>query len=455
MGKDGSFELLKSGYAHLAQAFAKIFISVVELDLRTGNAITLKSPDSEVVLKTMPWSALLERYAQRRASAQDRHVITEEFSFEQLSNLIKSGQTSKSIEVRCGAYSDGFEWMELSAMLISEDAQTLLITTRNINEQRILKSIVEQFIYKNCDYFLLLDTRNNSFTRFMGSTNGTNLPPAVCNDYTAMLKKYNHQYVMPYDVDRVTAEMQIEHILQVLESQNDYDFYCDGIPEKGTPRRKRMQFAYQDKQNGLVLVTRTDVTEVYKKERAVNEQLMSAMVKSQTDSLTLLYNHATTASLISQKLAQSTSEGAFLFIDVDNFKSINDSMGHLKGDYFLKFVAQALRELIGDCGIIGRIGGDEFLIFLQEKQAVKNVELYAKQICKAFSNSHDYSISHLNISCSIGISMYPKDGTDYQTLVQKADQALYHSKKNGKNNYCFYSSKTKVESYESMITKID
>ncbi|MEG2203319.1 MAG: GGDEF domain-containing protein, partial [Christensenellaceae bacterium] len=168
-----------------------------------------------------------------------------------------------------------------------------------------------------------------------------------------------------------------------------------------------------------------------------------------------LYNHATTASLISQRLAQSTSEGAFLFIDVDNFKSINDSMGHLKGDYFLKFVAQALRELIGDCGIIGRIGGDEFLIFLQEKQAVKNVELYAKQICKAFSNSHDYSISHLNISCSIGISMYPKDGTDYQTLVQKADQALYHSKKNGKNNYCLYSSKTKVESYESMITKID
>ncbi|MEG1393035.1 MAG: diguanylate cyclase [Christensenellaceae bacterium] len=64
-----------------------------------------------------------------------------------------------------------------------------------------------------------------------------------------------------------------------------------------------------------------------------------------------------------------------------------------------------------------------------------------------------YSVD--NISCSIGISMYPKDGTDYQTLVQKADQALYHSKKNGKNNYCFYSSKTKVESYESMITKID
>ncbi|MEG2015173.1 MAG: hypothetical protein RR086_05515 [Clostridia bacterium] len=224
MGRKKTTSVFEKGYAQLAEAFSKIYLSVVEVDLDSGNAITLKSPDTEVVMKRMQWESLIARYAERRACPSDRAIILSEFSTSSLCSLLENGQRSKSMEVRCGASGNTYEWMELSAMIISSKEKKLLITTRNINEQRLLKSIAERFLYKNCDYFVLLDTKNNSFVRFMGNDNGSVLPPIISDDYTKVLKEYNQQFVMPNDVDRVTALMQIDNILKILENQDEYEF---------------------------------------------------------------------------------------------------------------------------------------------------------------------------------------------------------------------------------------
>ncbi|MEG2323744.1 MAG: diguanylate cyclase [Anaerovoracaceae bacterium] len=438
MKKEGNLGLIEKNCVHVARALSKPFVSIVELNLLTGEAITLKSSDSEVVMKKMPWEMLLLRYVNRRASNEDREIIMSEFSFERLKSHFKSGQKSKSIEVRCGN-SREFEWMELSAVVVPSDDKKIIITTENINEERLLKSIVDQFVYSNCDYFVLLDTKNNSYVRLMGNDNGTNIPPASSQNYSSVLVEYNKKYVMSYDVKRVTKELEIPQIVKSLDDQDEYFFYFDGCPEKGIVRRKRIQMAYQDRLKGLVLFTRTDVTEVYRKERERNEQLVAALIKAQTDSLTGLYNQAATADIINEKLIDDNcSMGAFLFIDVDNFKMVNDSLGHLKGDYLLELVANLLKALIGDCGVIGRIGGDEFLIFWFGEFSIDDIKYYAQKICEIFSNIEDGEIQHISLSCSVGISLYPQDGKDYDTLVHKADNALYDSKRQGKNKYSFY-----------------
>lgn len=448
--------LLQDEYIHLADAFSKIFISVIELDLATGDAITLKSSDAEVVMEKMPWETLLSRYTERRACPEDHQIIMDEFSTKQLEALVASGRQSKSIEVRWEDRSKGFEWVELSATMISPNDTKMLITTRNVNEGRLLKSIVERFVYANCDYFILLDTKRNSFVRFMGNDNGTDLPPSSHDDYSSILKAYNDMHVMPYDADRVTHELKLANILASLEHQEEHFIYFDGKPERGTVRRKRIQMVYQDRAKGLVLFTRTDITEGYRKERERNEQLAAAIIKSQTDSLTGLYNQAATADVITRDLSDDTCcSGTFLFMDVDNFKKVNDLLGHLRGDSLLVFVANSLKTLIGDRGIVGRIGGDEFLIFLPNKLSVHEIKSYAQKICQLFEAIQDDEIRHMGISCSVGISLYPQDGTDYETLVRKADGALYDSKRQGKSKYCFHVGEVEPTPTETMISSID
>ncbi|MEG0303755.1 GGDEF domain-containing protein [Gordonibacter sp.] len=426
-------------HAYLAEAFSKIFISVVEVDLQTGTALTLQSPDSAVVMRPLPWKTLLARYTERRSCPEDRQLINDQFSLEQLQKFAQTDQSHKAIQVRCVACNATFEWMELAATRLSGKEAKVLITTKNVNEQRLLKSVVERFVYKNCDYFVLLDTKHNSFFRFIGNGSGADLPPLSSNDYTAVLEEYNTRYVMPYDVDRVTAELQIDHIVEMLEKHDEHEIYFDNIPEHGTTRRKHIQLAYHDKPNGLVLLTRTDITDVYLHERALNEQLRSAIIEAQTDSLTQLYNHAATADLVRQALLSSDcTAAACLFLDMDNFKTVNDSVGHLRGDELLKFQARYLRKLVANNGIIGRIGGDEFLVFLPGENSKETARHYSAKICTMFSDIKDVSMRRLNLSCSVGISLYPEDGTDYETLVHKADQALYEAKHNGKNQYSFY-----------------
>ncbi|MEF9842090.1 MAG: GGDEF domain-containing protein [Raoultibacter sp.] len=452
--KTKSSDLHAREYVYLAETFAKIFISVVEVDLQTGSALTLRSPDSAVVMQPMPWETLLGRYTERRSCPEDRDLITNEFSLEELQAFVESGQHHKSLEVRCVAKGAAFEWMELSATLLLGDGHKLLVTTKNINEQRIIKSVVDRFVYKNCDYFLMLDTKHNSFIRFMGnSESGTDLPPLSSDDYTTTLKEYNDRYVMPYDTDRLTAELQIDHIVAMLENQDEYNVYFDDIPEQGIIRRKRIQLAYHDKPMGLVLFARTDITDVYLHERAINEQLRAALTKAQTDSLTQLYNQVTTADLIRQQLVEGDqSAAAIMFLDVDNFKAVNDSVGHLRGDDLLRFQARYLQDLIADQGIVGRVGGDEFLIYLPGENCEENARHYAAKICAMFSDTTDESIKNLHLSCSVGISRYPEDGIDYETLVHKADQALYDAKHTGKSRYRFYSKKCEGDTAASLLS---
>jgi diguanylate cyclase (GGDEF)-like protein len=129
---------------------------------------------------------------------------------------------------------------------------------------------------------------------------------------------------------------------------------------------------------------------------------------------------------------------ALLFIDLDRFKTINDSLGHLAGDHLLKEVAQRLCRVVRASDTVARLGGDEFVVLVPGVRAAEECGLVGDKIIAALAAPIEFEGHSLHISPSIGICLYPDDGDDAAGLMRKADAAMYYAKAAGRNNYQFY-----------------
>jgi diguanylate cyclase (GGDEF)-like protein len=160
------------------------------------------------------------------------------------------------------------------------------------------------------------------------------------------------------------------------------------------------------------------------------------------DALTGLPNRRLLQELMTHSLHQSQRSGsklALLFLDLDDFKIINDTKGHDFGDDVLNSVAFRLSECLRKSDILARIGGDEFIVLLENIENADQVKTAAEKILNCFKEVFTIKGHDFTISTSIGISLYPEDGKDAQTLIKKADLALYQTKVVGKSHYAFYS----------------
>ncbi|QNK39205.1 sensor domain-containing protein [Caproicibacter fermentans] len=162
--------------------------------------------------------------------------------------------------------------------------------------------------------------------------------------------------------------------------------------------------------------------------------------RAEHDLLTGLYNRVTAVGKIEKVIARSEREErhALFVIDIDNFKNVNDRLGHLKGDELIVETAARIKRLFREEDIVGRIGGDEFVVFLRGITSVNLVVKKAECIGNAFREN---SISGpVCVSGSVGISFYPYDGNSYEELFRKADAAMYAAKKSGKDSFRVYTS---------------
>jgi diguanylate cyclase (GGDEF)-like protein len=179
-----------------------------------------------------------------------------------------------------------------------------------------------------------------------------------------------------------------------------------------------------------------------RKHNAQLEQANAQLEHAAThDALTGLPNRALLADRLAQATAQSErySRGfAVLVVDLDRFKSINDSLGHIAGDEMLKEVARRLSRLLRKADTLARLGGDEFVLVLNEVSGARDAETVASKVLGALSGPVTLSGLDVQISASIGVSVFPEDGVDAETLLQHADAAMYHAKKNGRNSFQFF-----------------
>jgi len=162
------------------------------------------------------------------------------------------------------------------------------------------------------------------------------------------------------------------------------------------------------------------------------------------DELTNLPNRHLLQDRIMQTLAhiqRSQELGAMLFIDLDNFKIINDTLGHDIGDLLLKEVAKRLTSIVRTEDTVARLGGDEFVVMLPKIDSALATEIIVQKIISTLTLPYHINDKELKIGASIGIALLPKDGMDAKTLLKNSDTAMYYAKKAGRNTYRFYSSK--------------
>jgi diguanylate cyclase (GGDEF)-like protein len=173
-------------------------------------------------------------------------------------------------------------------------------------------------------------------------------------------------------------------------------------------------------------------------ERVVKSQLEIQRL-AQHDPLTGLVNR-TQCELVFQSVvaAKPQAEMALLFIDLDNFKPINDALGHQVGDEVLKLLAVSLQQQLSGQDLISRFGGDEFVVLLSQWQQKQELELIVQNLLQRCQQEFVVQQHKVQLSGSIGVVLYPQDGTDFHMLCKKADLAMYQAKKMGRNRFCWY-----------------
>jgi diguanylate cyclase (GGDEF)-like protein len=160
------------------------------------------------------------------------------------------------------------------------------------------------------------------------------------------------------------------------------------------------------------------------------------------DSLTGLPNRRLFLDRLDQALVRAKRQDsafALLFIDLDNFKTINDTLGHAAGDVVLRTMAQRLQAVVREADTVARLGGDEFIILLEGAGDVSAISHVADKALEALAQPVAYQHHSLGSGGSIGIGRYPSDGTDATELIAAADNAMYQSKSGGRQRKCFAS----------------
>lgn len=158
------------------------------------------------------------------------------------------------------------------------------------------------------------------------------------------------------------------------------------------------------------------------------------------DFLTGLPNRAYFSEILAHSIAlsvRSRAKLAVMFLDLDGFKKVNDTLGHEAGDLLLQGVAQRLQETVRQSDVVARIGGDEFILLLENVRGAENAAAVAQKIIANLATPFDLNGTPGRVGASIGIALYPQHGESAEELLRRADEAMYQSKQSGKNTYRF------------------
>ena len=172
------------------------------------------------------------------------------------------------------------------------------------------------------------------------------------------------------------------------------------------------------------------------------------------DALTQLPNRVLLLDRLEVALAKAQRHGqhvAVLFLDLDRFKYVNDSLGHTAGDELLQAVAAVLRGQLRQEDTLARLGGDEFVIVLGDLPSAPDAALVAAKVLQAVNVPYQLAEHELTVSTSIGIAIHPQDGVDPASLIKNADAAMYHAKKRGRNNYQFYTQELNERAFQHLF----
>lgn len=249
------------------------------------------------------------------------------------------------------------------------------------------------------------------------------------------------------DMDRIHPDdrkmfMEINRQLLAAPGTKIFEYRVDFLCPDGRYEWHRGIITSIADQNGYV----TNMIGRVKNIQESKEREINLTLRADQDPLTGILNKGATKALIINSLDSyiaTDRKAALIMIDIDNFKSVNDNFGHSIGDEVIVHVAKSIMAQFKGKDVVGRVGGDEFMIFMQDIKFPGDAEGLSNSILTNIRKPYTSDGIIVNITLSIGIAVCPINGTDYETLYEKADRALYYTKENGKNGFTVYNDNMK------------
>lgn len=340
------------------------------------------------------------------------------------------------IEFKTVTKEGGIRWLQARGNLLSRNANSCLITAIILDATE-RKSIEIELAEQAERLHLLSEAEGEMIFDYNAKTDVLVIKPAKSIDgndiiITDYMQKARHENI--YDEDR---EIFFEMFSSVLKKpQREAIDVRATFFNKGV-RWYRVNFASILGTEGYVTRAVGRIIDIH--EKKLKELEIEA--RAERDPLTGLYNKVTTRELIEASLQDVTEKNtvnALMMVDLDNFKAINDNLGHAVGDQVLVDVAANIRSNFKGRDIIGRIGGDEFIIFMRDVSEIKNAQMLGCKLNRLLTLSYPGEKGSITVTASMGIAFSGMHGNSFQELYENADKALYVTKKCGKSGCTTY-----------------
>lgn len=344
------------------------------------------------------------------------------------------------IEMRTVTGSGGLRWLYVRANLYSrEDSKYIIVAiVEDITER---KNVEEELLQQAERLHILSEAAGGKIMDYNAKTDVMVIRSSREYDISGeqILKKYLEHYdeTMVHEEDLSYFKSIFGGLL--MSPKNETIEY----------RTKRFDGDYTWYQLNLTSLLGSEgyVTRIVGRMINIHEKKLKELdllLRAEKDALTDLYNKGAAEQLIENAIQDSKKDtlNALMIIDLDNFKEVNDLMGHAQGDQVLVDTAAALNDIFKGGDIVGRIGGDEFVVFMKNLNAISNADILANKVVQNVSFTFDYEERQIQVTCSVGVAIYPYHGSNYEELFYKADKAVYTAKANGKCGYRIYDAAT-------------
>lgn len=432
-----------SSHQTLLKALSRIFSCIGRINLDRDELHVLHQAEHpEEVGNDYCYSTYIQDHAEELGHISELYL--EHLMPQELKSVYLSGRENFELTMPDSAVKYTFYHEHDPVTDVGCDWAYIYIVLNEGNDLDLLRIITNEYLFKSCDYFVYIDPFRDSYVTF-ASSSGTPVPPASGDKYSQEVVKYARAHVPVDEQEEAIREMTMPRVIAELNRKGSHVFYSGVIePERGYTR-KRVEYRYCDANHTAILLIRTDVTDLWNEEQERVAKLQHALEMAYTDLLTKVLNKQGFLSKADTYLTQlkglnhskADSSAAVIFLDLDNFKPVNDTYGHQVGDSLLQSVAAILRQSVNPDDLIGRYGGDEFILLIKQVRNVMVVSDLAQKILTAIASLNEQQNLAIEVTGSMGAALAPTDGYDLNQLIYIADQRLYMAKHRGKNMAVF------------------
>lgn len=348
---------------------------------------------------------------------QPQHLIL------RVRNIMKEYHYYKVLAMHNGRVIDGTESYDLILMNIYFAETRAHELEVNVKKYRRYMAMMDQ-------YYFEYDIRSNEIKLFLyvHDKNNMILRQSLDEFEKEMLLRY-----LPDKADRERFNVFTTYLREGVDSFN-IQFSTTLLSKAG--RKDVLRFSgstfHDDDRKVMVMGIMTS------RDR-MQDEMAYYMTEAARDCATGLFNKRATMEYAADRIRMAARDQlAIVIIDIDNFKTINDSFGHLFGDEVISKVSDVLKSVVGSKGVVGRFGGDEFMIIMEKYGEYRQIEIVLEAVRSRMAWIYKGVNDAVNLTASIGAAKYPEDGDTYEKVFAKADTALYIAKQNGKDGYVIY-----------------